>query len=365
MTRPIVIAAGGTGGHFFPAEAVSTVLAERGYELILMTDARHGRRETGLFADRPQYVLDGAGIAGKGLGAKIRGGTALLRGILTARKHLSTLNAAAVVGFGGYPSIPPLLAARLLPAAKRPLMVIHEGNAVLGQANALIARFNPVIATSYDSVARLPTEVAHKQTGMPVRPGIEALFGTPYPTPTDKINLLVWGVSLGASVFSTLVPQAIAALPDELRTRLHVTQQVRGNDLDTVQALYTQSGVSCHVASFFHDVPERLKDAHLVIGRAGGSSVAELAMAGRPSLLVPLPIAASDEQGANAQALERVGAAWMIRQPSLTPSLLTERLMTLLTHPEQLSAAAKAAQSFATPHAAARVADLIIASLPT
>ncbi|GBR50456.1 undecaprenyldiphospho-muramoylpentapeptide beta-N- acetylglucosaminyltransferase [Neokomagataea thailandica NBRC 106555] len=363
MNRPIVIAAGGTGGHFFPAEAVATVLAERGHDLILMTDARHGRRETGLFANRPQYVLDGAGVAGKGLKGKISGGTALLKGIVTARKHLASLNAAAVVGFGGYPSIPPLLAARLLPAHKRPLMVIHEGNAVLGQANALIARFNPIIATSYTHVARLPDSVEHQRTGMPVRPGIEALLDVPYSAPTETINLLVWGGSLGASIFSTLVPQAIAALPAELRARLHVTQQVRGNDLENVKNLYAQSGVSCHVESFFHDVPERLKSAHLVIGRAGGSSVAELAMAGRPSLLVPLPIAASDEQGANAQALEDVGAAWMIRQAILTPALLTERLIALLTHPEQLSAAAAAARSFATPRAAERVADLITAAL--
>ncbi|OUJ08330.1 undecaprenyldiphospho-muramoylpentapeptide beta-N-acetylglucosaminyltransferase [Gluconobacter sp. DsW_058] len=363
MKRPIVVAAGGTGGHFFPAEAVATVLAERGHDLVLMTDARHGRRETGLFKDRPQYVLDGAGVAGKGLGGKVRGITALFRGMLEARRVLKTLDAAAVVGFGGYPSIPPLLASRMLPKSQRPEMVIHEGNAVLGQANAFLSRFSPLIATSYDSVARLPQGARITLTGMPVRAGIEALFGHPYTAPTETVRLLVWGGSLGARVFSDVVPQALAALPVGFRTRLHVTQQVRAEDTDRVRAIYEDAGIAVEVEPFFNDVPERLKSAHLVIGRAGGSSVAELAMAGLPSILVPLPIAASDEQGANGKALQDAGAAWMVRQPDFTSAALTALVADLITHPERLSAAAEAARQFARPHAAAKVADLIEAGL--
>lgn len=293
----------------------------------------------------------------------MRGITALFRGMLEARQVLKTLDAAAVVGFGGYPSIPPLLASRMLPKSQRPEMVIHEGNAVLGQANAFLSRFSPLIATSYDSVARLPQGARITLTGMPVRAGIEALFGQPYTAPTETVRLLVWGGSLGARVFSDIVPQALATLPVGFRTRLHVTQQVRAKDTDRVRAIYEDAGIAVEVEPFFNDVPERLKSAHLVIGRAGGSSVAELAMAGLPSILVPLPIAASDEQGANGKALQDAGAAWMVRQPDFTSAALTALVADLITHPERLSAAAEAARQFARPHAAAKVADLIEAGL--
>ena len=359
MSRPIVIAAGGTGGHFFPAEAVAGILAERGYNLVLMTDARHGRRENGVFQDRPQYVLDGAGVAGKGVAGKIRGITALLKGMIAARRILSTLDASAVVGFGGYPSVPPLLAARFLPRSSRPAIVIHEGNAVLGQANALLSRFATAIATSYATVARLPKDARTTLTGMPVRSGIEALANHSYEPPTETIRVLVWGGSLGARVFSDIVPKAMAALPTGFRTRLEVTQQVRDEDAPRVREIYTEAGITINAAPFFNDVPDRLKNAHLVIGRAGGSSVAEIAMAGLPSVLVPLPIAASDEQGANGQDLQEAGAAWMIRQPDFTPEALTTLLTDLFGHPERLKSAANAARGFSRPNAAAKLADLI------
>ncbi|GBR70623.1 undecaprenyldiphospho-muramoylpentapeptide beta-N-acetylglucosaminyltransferase [Gluconobacter kanchanaburiensis] len=363
MSRPIVIAAGGTGGHFFPAEAVASVLAERGHDLVLMTDARHGKRETGLFKDRPQYVLDGAGVAGKGLRGKIRGVLALMRGMIQAHRVLKSLDAAAVVGFGGYPSIPPLTASRVLPTTKRPKMVIHEGNAVLGQANAFLSRFKPLIATSYAAVAKLPLNAQTTLTGMPVRAGIEALYGRPYEAPTDRIHLLIWGGSLGARVFSEIVPRALAELPVAIRGRLTVTQQIRTEDLERVRLIYKEAGIEIEAAPFFTDVPACLEKAHLVIGRAGGSSVAELTMAGRPSILVPLPIAASDEQGANAQALVDTQAAWMIRQNDFTPPVLTALLTDLFSNPEKLEHAANAAHHCARPHAAAKVADLIESTL--
>lgn len=357
-TKRIVIAAGGTGGHFFPAEALATELAARGHTLVLMTDRRHGKREHGFFAEREQYVLDGAGVAGKGVSGKIRGLTALAGGAWQARRLLKTLNADAVVGFGGYPSIPPLAGAWLL-GHSRPAIIIHEGNAVLGQANALVARFADAIATSYDSVARFPANKPAVVTGMPVRPGIAALVDAPYQAPVEAVNLLVWGGSLGARIFSDVVPDALAALPPGFRARLHVTQQVRREDAERVAARYAQAGIQATTAPFFDNVPALLAAAHLVIGRAGGSSVAELTVAGRPAIMVPLPVAASDEQGANAAEMVKAGAGWMIRQPDFTAETLTRHLADLLGAPESLARAAAAARSLARPDAVNRLADLV------
>ncbi|GAB6854739.1 undecaprenyldiphospho-muramoylpentapeptide beta-N-acetylglucosaminyltransferase [Asaia astilbis] len=363
MTRPIVIAAGGTGGHFFPAEALATELASRGHDLVLMTDQRAGKRLSGLFKDRPQYVLDGAGVAGKGLSAKLRGVTALLRGAWAARSLHKQINPIAIIGFGGYPSVPPILGSRFTSGSKRPLVILHEGNAVLGQANALLARFATTIATSYPTVARLPLGLRTALTGMPVRPEIEALFDESYTPPGDAIHLLVWGGSLGARVFSTIVPEALALLPAGFRARLHVTQQVHEKDLADVRAAYEKAGIRCELAPFFTNIADQLKKAHLVIGRAGGSSVAELTISGRPSVLVPLPIAASDEQGANASQLVDEGGAWMFRQNTLTPESLSAFLGTLLNDPERLAAAAKAARAFARPRSARLLADLVEARI--
>lgn len=356
----IVIAAGGTGGHFFPAEALATELAQRGHDLILMTDRRHGRRDQGMFADRPQYVLDGAGVAGGGFVRKLKGLAALAKGTLQARRILSTLDADVVVGFGGYPSIPPLLGARFV-KGRRPKIVIHEGNAVLGQANALLARFADAVATSYPQVAKLPAGMHTALTGMPVRPAIAALIDAPYVPPADTgtFNLLIWGGSLGARIFSDVAPAALAGLPPELRDRLYVTQQVRAEDLERVRAAYDVAGIEARTASFFDDVPDLLSNAHIVIGRAGGSSVAELTLSGRPSILVPLPIAASDEQSANAASLVETGAAWMFQQRDFTPEALRVQLEDLLPYPDRLSAASRAARSLARPNSAILLADLV------
>ncbi|MXV35494.1 MULTISPECIES: undecaprenyldiphospho-muramoylpentapeptide beta-N-acetylglucosaminyltransferase [unclassified Saccharibacter] len=367
MNTSIVIAAGGTGGHFFPAEALANHLLNRGYDVVLMTDARNNRVNDGVFGRASHYVLPGGGIAGKGLLGKIKGAFRLLDGTIKARALLSVIRPAAIVGFGGYPSIPPLLGARLLPKASRPQMVIHEGNAILGQANALLARFAPTIATSYPHVARLPQGATVQLTGMPVRDPIEALVDIPYFPPSqdsdDTIQLLVWGGSLGAQIFGRVVPEALTTLPQTLRSRLHVTQQVNEQDLPRIQQQYEEAGINATLAPFIHNVADILQKAHLVIGRAGGSSVAELTMAGRPSILIPLPIAASDEQGQNAQAVERAGAGWMIRQAIFTPTLLADRLMALLQTPERLTQAAAAAKTLQHRKAAERLADLVEATL--
>ena len=357
-SRTIVIAAGGTGGHFFPAEALADALVARGHHIVLMTDARAGRRASGVFAHNPQYVLRGAGVAGRGPIRALRAGATLLGSAWKARGILRTIRPDAVVGFGGYPSIPPLLGARLL-GRRHPSLIIHEGNAVLGKANAVLSRFADVIATSFPTVAKLPMGARTVLTGMPVRPAIAALAGEDWPAPVGEISLLVWGGSLGARIFSQVVPAAIARLPADLRARISITQQARADDVDTVRQAYADMGVKARVEPFLNDVPALLRTAHLVIGRAGGSSVAEITTAGRPCVLVPLPIAASDEQTENARAITDAGAGWMIRQPDFTPQSLATRLQDLFTTPDDLARAAAAAATLARPDAALRLADIV------
>jgi len=359
MSR-IVFAAGGTAGHFFPAEALGAALAARGHEIALITDPRTGRRESGIFAGRPQHVVRGAGLAGRGLGARLHAAAALSRGTIAARRALRQLRAEAVIGFGGYPSVPPLLAAASL-GRERPLIVLHEGNAVLGQANAQLARFADRLATSYAETRRLPRAAGARAAlvGMPVRDEILAHAASPYPCASEPIELLVWGGSLGARIFAETVPAALAGLDASLRGRLRVTQQVRPEDLAGVRAAYARAAIPAHCAPFLDQVGRRLAAAALVIGRAGGSSVAELAAVGRPAILVPLPIAASDEQGANAAALSAAGGAWLMRQPAFTPSLLGALLQALLGDPPRLARAARAARSLAGGDAAGRLADLV------
>ena len=367
MSGEIVIAAGGTGGHFFPAEALGAELLARGHRLVLMTDRRGGQREAGVFTRGAQHVLPGAGIAGRGLAGRVRGLAAIGAGVIEARRILSRLDAAAVVGFGGYPSVPPLLGARLLGTRfrdkGRPAIILHEGNAVLGLANAQLARFADAVATSYPSTARLPMGAQVTFTGMPVRPDIAALAGRPYEAPGETIKLLIWGGSLGARVFADIMPEVLAHFEPALRARLRVTQQARPEDVERVRAAYAQAGIPAEVAPFLRDVPRLLSEAHLVIGRAGGSSVAEIAVAGRPALLVPLPIAASDEQTANATALVAAGGGWLVTQPHFNAAGLSALLPTLLTDPLALPSAAAASAALGRPDAARRLADLVEATL--
>ncbi|WP_428375637.1 UDP-N-acetylglucosamine--N-acetylmuramyl-(pentapeptide) pyrophosphoryl-undecaprenol N-acetylglucosamine transferase [Lichenicoccus sp.] len=362
MSEAIVIAAGGTGGHFFPAEALGAELLARGHRLVLMTDRRGGQREAGVFTRGAQHVLPGAGIAGRGLGGRVRSLAAIGAGVLEARGILRRLNPAAVVGFGGYPSVPPLLAARLL-GARRPAIVLHEGNAVLGMANAQLARFADTVATSFANTARLPMGAEVTLTGMPVRPDIAALAGQPYEPAGETINLLIWGGSLGARVFADIMPDVLGNFEPGLRARLRVTQQARAEDVDRVRGAYGQAKIPAEVAPFLRDIPSLLAAAHLVIGRAGGSSVAEITVAGRPALLVPLPIAAGDEQTANATALVAAGGGWLVAQPHFNAAGLSTLLPTLLTDPLALPSAAAASARLGRPDAARRLADLVEAAL--
>jgi UDP-N-acetylglucosamine--N-acetylmuramyl-(pentapeptide) pyrophosphoryl-undecaprenol N-acetylglucosamine transferase len=359
--QPIVIAAGGTGGHFFPAEALAASLLSRGRRVVLMTDARSGARASAVFSGGEIHVLRGTGVAGRGAVGVARSLAALAAGTAQARRLLGGLNAAAIVGFGGYPSVPPVLAARFLP--RRPAIVLHEQNAVLGRANRFLARSADLLALGFADTTRVPADCATRITGNPVRPALQALAGAGYAAPDiaagDRIVLLVLGGSLGARIFSDVVPAALAALPEALRARLQVVQQCRAEDIARVRADYAAHAIAAELSSFFGDVAQRYAAAHLVIARAGASTCAEIGVVGRPAILVPLPGAIDDHQRANADALMRAGAARVIPQAEFSAAALTRELQNLLPDAATLTAAARAASGVGRPGAAADLADAI------
>jgi UDP-N-acetylglucosamine--N-acetylmuramyl-(pentapeptide) pyrophosphoryl-undecaprenol N-acetylglucosamine transferase len=359
--KPIVIAAGGTGGHFFPAEALAAELVARGHRIVLMTDARSGGLSSPTFAGREQYVIRGAGIAGRGAWRGTKAIGSLAAGVVQARGILSRLGAACIVGFGGYPCVAPILAVRLL--RRRPAVILQEQNAVLGRANRFLAGRADELALGFADTTRIPPGTRIVVTGNPVRPAIAALSQTGYIAANDRIRLLVLGGSLGARVFSDVVPEALRMLPETFRTRLSVVQQARPEDLERVKAAYAADGVPAELSPFFPDVAARLVAAHLVIARAGASTVAELAVAGRPAILVPLPGAIDDHQTANALALAEAGGAWVVPQPQFTPTFLAERLSHVLADPAGLTEAAVGARSQARADASARLADLVEAHM--
>lgn len=352
--RLAVLAAGGTGGHMFPAEALAAELAARGWRLALVTDAR-GKG----FGDRLPEVavhrISAGGLAGRGLVARARGALQLLGGYVQARRLLRRLQPAVVVGFGGYASVPTVMAAQRAGITT----VLHEQNAVLGRANRLLARRAARIALSFDRVAGLPSESRAEVTGNPVRPAIAAIAERPYPDLDGDLRLLVTGGSQGARVFGSVVPAAIAMLDEALLARLRIAQQCRAEDFAAVKDAYDRLGLASELATFFNDMPERLAAAHLAITRAGASTVTELCAAGRPAILVPYPHAADDHQTANARAVAATGAAWVMPEPEFTPVALAERLRQLLRSPDELASAAERARQTARRDAARRLADLV------
>ncbi len=358
---PIVIAAGGTGGHFFPAEALAAELLSRGREVVLLTDARAGTLNSLAFKGQQTHVIAGAGIAGRGLARGVRAGLSLGKGVTQAWRILGRVRPAAVIGFGGYPSVAPVLAASW--RTPRPVIVLHEQNAVLGRANRALAGRCDLLALSLRGTTRLPAGTRCELIGNPVRPTVRALSGQGYVTPGDHIQILVLGGSLGARVFSDVVPTALALLDPGLRARLRVVQQCRAEDLQRVRSAYAHEGIPAELASFFSDMPALLARAHLVIARAGASTVAELAVAGRPAILVPLPGAIDDHQSANARGLTDAGAAWLLAQVGFSAPALAGLLTELLSMPTRLAAAAQAATAQGRPHAAAALADATLALL--
>lgn len=357
--RPILLAAGGTGGHLFPAEALAVELARRGVPVELITDERALAYATH-FPARALHATPADTLRGGGARAYATLGATLSRGVLRSLRILRRVKPAAVVGFGGYPTFPPLVAARILGAP----VVLHEQNAVMGRANRMLARLASVIATGFPTVAQMPAGRATTHVGNPVRPQVVAASQVPYQAPADlhPIRLLVFGGSQGARIMSEVVPAAILLLPAELRDRLRVTQQARPEDIDEVRAAYSAAGVAAELSSFFDDMPAHMALAQFVIARAGASTVAELAVIGRPSILVPLPHALDNDQLANANALALAGGTVVTAQDRFNPQSLTEDLRTRLSDPEALSASAEAAKRVGTPDAAHRLADVVLAA---
>jgi UDP-N-acetylglucosamine--N-acetylmuramyl-(pentapeptide) pyrophosphoryl-undecaprenol N-acetylglucosamine transferase len=362
VSTAFVLAAGGTGGHLFPAEALAAELVERGRRVHLLTDSR---------ADAFAGSVPGIEIhrvrAGRFGGGTVRaayGLAELAAGAVQARRLLRRLAPQAVIGFGGYPSVPTMLAAASLGLPT----LIHEQNAVLGRANRLLAPRVRRIATGFPETAGLrpadQTRAVH--TGNPVRPAILAVGDVAYAPPRrgGPVELLILGGSQGAHILSEMVPPALAALPPGLRAGLKVSQQARPEDLAAVVKAYSENGIAAEIESFFADVPPRLARAHLAICRAGASTVADLAAVGRPALLVPYPFATDDHQTANAGAFAAAGGGWVVAQADLHPDTLAARLANLLDDGAALTLAAQRAAGFGRRDAARHLALLALALEP-
>ena len=355
---PILIAAGGTGGHMFPALALARSLLERGQPVTVVTDDRGARF---LPDDIDRHVIR-AGSPTGALGARLRGVLALVRGTTQTLRLMRRLKPRAAACFGGYASVPAGLAARL---TGRPLL-LHEQNAVFGRANRLLARFARIIALSFEGTSHVPAGPAVIVTGNPVRPGFRldaAVFRAP--SATEPFRLLVIGGSQGARIFSDVVPEAVALLPEPLRRRLRIQQQCRPEDLARVCERYTADGIDAEVTAFFKDMPSQLGQAHLLVSRAGASSLTEIMAMGRPAILVPYSAAADDHQRANAEILAAAGGAVRILQADFDATALKSELEALLTDPDRLEAMARAARDHYQADAARRLADAVLAMLPT
>jgi len=356
-TRHFLLAAGGTGGHLIPAFALAAELHRRGHHVALITDER-GANIPGKPDFMPAHVLP-AGRFGKNPLGWAAGLRAVLEGRSMALRLFESFEPSAVIGFGGYPALPALLAAT---SANLP-SIVHEQNAVLGRVNRLLAGRVDAIATSYEAVDRLKPKHAHKVhlTGNPVRAEVLALREQDFPAFTEEslLRILVTGGSQGASILSQVVPDGLAMLPPALRQRLQVTQQCRPEDLEAVRQRYASHDIPAELGTYFEDMHERLADAHLFIGRAGASTIAELTAVGRPAILVPLPIATDDHQAFNTREMVKAGGARMIRQEAFQPKELAKQIQAMAMNPQSLANAAHCAFNCGRPDAAKDLADLV------
>lgn len=356
MSKVCVVAAGGTGGHMFPAEALARELTARGWRVVLATDHR-GEAYAHEFPAEERLALDAA--TGRGPIGMAKAGVAILKGVLKARAALTRLDAAVVVGFGGYPSAPALLAAL---SQKRPTL-LHEQNAVLGRTNRWLAPYVGAIASSFPNLQKVPQAMGARVelVGNPVRPDIRALFDRPFVAPVEggPIHVVVTGGSQGARILAETTPRALAALPEAIRSRLVVAQQARAESLEASQQIYLEAGIRAEIAPFFRDIASRLAGAHLLIGRAGASTCSELSVAGLPSLLIPLKIAMDDHQRFNAQSLAEAGGAVVMLEDAVTVEAMTAALEPILSDPARLAAMSAGARSAALPDATARLAHMV------
>ncbi|OCI95689.1 undecaprenyldiphospho-muramoylpentapeptide beta-N-acetylglucosaminyltransferase [Rhizobium sp. AC27/96] len=356
MSKGIVLlAAGGTGGHVFPAEALAYKLRERGYSVHLVTDSR-AERYAGKFPADEIHVVPSATIGSKNPLKVARALWTLWTGMRAARKLIQRIKPVCVVGFGGYPTVPPLLAATRMGVPS----MLHEQNAVMGRANKMLATRVRAIAGGF-LTDNGPFAEKTVTTGNPVRPAVIEAAKQPYvPSgPDDPFNLVVFGGSQGAQYFSKAVPTAISLLEEPLRKRLRITQQVRPEDMETVNSCTRRLEMGADVAPFFNDMAERIGAAHLVLCRSGASTVSELAVIGRPAILVPYPHALDHDQAANAAALAATGGVKVIVQSELTPEKLSTILRGSMTMPEKLAKMAAAAKQAGKPDAANLLADMV------
>ena len=354
----IVLTAGGTGGHLFPAQALAEELRSRQRHVVLITDAR-GLKWRDAFPNTDLHTTLAATTERPGLLNKLAAVVKLGLGTLQALRLLFRYMPKTVVGFGGYPTLPTMFAA----IAKRTPTCLHEQNGVMGRANRLIAPQVTAIALTFPNPAGLNPRDGSKATvtGNPVRSQVIQAARKPYPALDhhSPIRLVVFGGSQGAHIFSEVVPKAIGLLPEELRSRLSIVQQCRESDLSTAQAGYDEIGLKVDLETFFTNLPELLADAHLIISRSGASTVCELAVLGRPSILVPLPGALDQDQAANAKVLAEAGGAWVLPQDQFTAEGLSARLRELFQSPDQLKTAAAAAGSQGLPAAVSALADVV------
>ncbi|MEL6202265.1 MAG: undecaprenyldiphospho-muramoylpentapeptide beta-N-acetylglucosaminyltransferase [Pseudomonadota bacterium] len=349
----IALSAGGTGGHLFPAEALAHELIARGWDVQLLTDKRATK-----FADRfpgsKMHVVASATPSGKNPLKLVSAGFTIWKGLRQARSLLVDIKPKAVVGFGGYPTIPPLISAGALCPT-----IIHEQNAVMGRANKLLSPRVTAIAGGFlEAKGELSGKIV--ETGNPVRPAVLEASEMRYKKPTTKgpLKIVVFGGSQGARFFSQTMPASFSALPDTLRKRLLVTQQARPEDEEAAKAAYAEAGIEAEVAPFFTDLPARIADAHLVIARSGASTVTEIGAIGRPAIFVPYPHALDHDQAANAAQMEAAGGALVRREQDLSKDVMTNELNNLLSDASKLDMMAKAAHAAGKRDAARLLANL-------
>ena len=355
----IILSSGGTGGHMFPAAALARDLISRGYRVEVITDER-GKKYQGNFGSVPFHVIH-AGTLGAGIAGKIKGVVKLGIGMAQAFRLVGRLKPAVVVGFGGYPSVPAMVAAQ----AKKIPTVIHEQNAIMGRANAYLMHRAERIALSLPYTDGLHDADSSRTvvTGNPVREDIAALYTRPYPVleKDGPLRICVMGGSQGANVFAEIVPAALAKLPAAHRARLEVTQQCREEDLSFVRGAYEKAGIKARLEVFIRDVANVLAHTHLVISRSGASTVAEVTAAGRPAIFVPYPHNRDDQQKINADVVADAGGAWVMTQNGFTVEALLPRIETFLQNPETLFRAAEGARSCGKPDAARRLGNVVTA----
>ncbi|MEL6316616.1 MAG: undecaprenyldiphospho-muramoylpentapeptide beta-N-acetylglucosaminyltransferase [Pseudomonadota bacterium] len=355
--RLLVIAAGGTGGHMFPAQALAQEMLRRGWRVSLSTDERGMRYAGGYPEAVTRRQVAAATLARGGIADKLKAPLRIAAGVREALAWFAEDRPAAVAGFGGYPSLPALTAAWRMGLPR----LIHEQNGVLGRVNKVFATRVHALACGVEPVLNAPAGAPLVLVGNPIRDAARAAAGAAYaaPEPGGEIRALVIGGSQGARIFAERVPPAFAGLSEALRGRLRLSQQVRAENFQEVREIYAAAGIQAELSSFFDDVPARMAGAHLVISRAGASSVAELAALGRPALLVPFAAATADHQTANARALTEAGAALSFSEAEAAPEVLRRALEALFAAPERLAAMAAAARGLGRPDAASALADLV------